>query len=177
MRFAGRLIRFSIAVGLAIFVTANGRCETAQTPQTVVEKYCTLDAHGANFSASNPNAKAIFELLIHEDEAGYDTSVIIKSYRIGNSRVDTTSADIDVIYSDLGTLGGELSVKKEPHTETVTFHLTLVDNSWKIDGLRILPHISQSWMLSNLQRSLKADERAGKDDPKLRAAITEIAKW
>jgi len=163
-----------ITVVIAVLATAYGRCET---PRAVVEKYCSLDAQGANFSASNPNAKAIFELLINEDEAGYDQSVIIKSYKIGKSRIGEKSSEVDVIYSSLGTLGGELQTEKGPHTETVTFHLALVDNLWKIDGLRIPPHISQSWMLAHLRRDLRVDERARESDPRLKEAIAEIAKW
>lgn len=161
-------------MALAAFATAYGRCET---PQAVVEKYCSLDAQGANFSASNPNAKAIFKLLINEDEAGYDQSVLINSYKIGRSKVTDKKAEVEVIYSSLGTIGSELWTEKAPHTETVTFHLTRVKNSWKIDGLRMPPHISQSWMLAHLRRHLREDEQAKKIDPRIKAAITEIAKW
>lgn len=177
MYFAGRKTRFIIATALLLSAVVHSRCETGSSPQAIVERYCSLDAQGANFSASNPNAKAIFDLLINEDEAGYDTSVIIKSYQIGKSKIGKTSADVEVIYSYLGTLGGELYVKKNPHPETVIFHLTLVENSWKIDGLRIPPHISQSWILSKLRRNLSADQKADKRDPKLNAAITEISQW
>ncbi len=174
MQFLKSLKWFGVTVALAAFATDYGRCET---PQAVVEKYCSLDAQGANFSASNPNAKAIFKLLINEDEAGYDQSVIIKSYKIGKSKVGDKKAEVEVIYSSLGTIGSESSAEKAPHVETVTFHLTLVDNSWKIDGLRMPPHISQSWMLAHLRRNLREDEKAKKSDPQTKMAIAEIAKW
>jgi hypothetical protein len=177
MQFARRLNRLYVAVALGVFAITFGSCGRAQTPQAVVEKYCSLDAQGANFSAANPNAKLIWALLINEDEAGYDQSVIVKSYQIGKSKISGTSADVEVTYASLGTLGGELHTKKMPHSETVVFHLTLVENAWKIDGLRIPPHISQSWMLSKLRRNLSADEQASKSDPRLKAAIKEIAQW
>ncbi len=177
MRGIARLGLLTFTVGVLACFLAQARCSAREAPELIVEKYCLLDAKGANFSASNPNAKALLDLLINEDEAGYDTSVIIRSYKVGSARIDGTSADVNVVYSDLGTIGGELSVEKAVKTETVTFHLTLVDDAWKIDGLRILPHISQTWMLSNLRRGLKEDERAGKNDPKLRAAIAQIAQW
>ena len=161
-------IGFSLACSLG---------QSGELPQAVVERYCKLDADGANFSAANPNAKEILSLLINEDEAGYDTSVIIKSYQIGKATIHHTSADVDVIYSDLGSLGGELSAKKSLHSETVTFHLALVSNAWKIDGLRIPPHITKSWVMSMLSRSRSADEHSGKNDPRLRAAIAEISRW
>ena len=162
-----------IIVALASFAT-YGRCET---PRAVVEKYCSLDAQGANFSTSNPNARTIFRLLINEDEAGYDQSVIIKSYKIGRSRITDKKAEVEVIYSSLGTIGSELSTIKAPQVETVTFHLARVDNLWKIDGLRIPPHISQSWMIAHLRRNLREDERAKQSDPRTKAAIAEIEKW
>src|ERR1700733_4542236 len=164
------------AAFLGLFAVIVG-CAKAQTPQAVVQKYCSLDALGANYSASNPNSKAIWQLLTNEDEAGYDQSVIIKSHQFGKSKVDSMSASVEVIYADLGAIGGELDVKKEPRTESVTFHLTKIGNEWKIDGLRILPHISQQWMLSKLRSNLVMDQKAGKNDPRLKAAISEIGRW
>jgi hypothetical protein len=163
-----------ISVVIAAFATARGLCET---PEAVVKRYCSLDARGANVNASNPDAKAALDLLINEDEAGYDESVIIKSYRVGKPQIRAKKAEIDVIYSSLGTVGGELSTQKDPHLETVTFHLTLVGNLWKIDGLRIRPHISQSWMLAHLRRNRSDDQQERKSDPKLEAAIAEIGRW
>ena len=142
-----------IAIILLFFVAAQGRCQTDSSPQAVVDKYCTLDAQGANFSTSSPNAKALWQLLINEDEAGYDQSVVTKSYSIGKSTIGATSADVEVTYADLGTIAGN-TAKKNLHSETVMFHLTKVGSAWKIDGLRILPHISQTWILSNLHRNL-----------------------
>ena len=149
----------------------------SQAPREVVRRYCSLDAQGANFSASNPNAKPLLGLLVNEDEAGYDESVIIKSYRIGKSRVGDKRAEVEVIYISLGTVGSELATERGAHAETVTFHLTLLDKSWKIDGLRMPPHISQSWMLAHLRQNLRDDEQAKQSDPRTKAAIAEIAKW
>ena len=87
------------------------------------------------------------------------------------------SAEVEVIYSSLGTVGSKLTIEKAPHTETVTFHLTLVDYSWKIDGLRMLPHISQSWMVAHLRRNLREDQQAKQSDPRTNAANAEIVKW
>jgi hypothetical protein len=56
---------------------------------------------------------------MNEDEAAYDTSVIIKSYELGKATIHDTSADMDVIYSDLGTLGGELHTTERKAEEFV----------------------------------------------------------
>jgi hypothetical protein len=176
MWYAEKRVLSGIAAILLLFVVMQGRSQTESSPQAVVERYCTLDAQGANFSASNPNAKALWQLLINEDEAGYDQSVITQSYHVGKSTIGATSADVEVIYADLGTLAGN-TTKKNQHSETVMFHLTKVGSAWKIDGLRILPHISQTWILSKLRRNLEADEKAGKNDPRLKAAIEQISQW
>ena len=163
---------FVVIAHLAVGATYG----VSQTPRDVVRRYCSLDAQGANFSASNPS-KPILGLLVNEDEAGYDQSVIIKSYKLGKSKVGDKRAEVEVIYSFLGTVGGELSTENAFHLETVIFHLSLIDNSWKIDGLRMPPHISQSWMLAHLRRNLREDEQAKQSDPRTKAAIAEIAKW
>lgn len=178
MSFLKNATCFCVAVGIALcVVTTCIHGEVTVPPQAVVEKYCSLDGHGANFSASNPNAKAIVDLLIYEDEAGYDTSVVIRSYRIGKVSAGKENADVEVIYAVLGTLAGGSRAKRSTHSEAVTFHLTLVGKSWKIDGLRISPHITQTWILSKLHHSLAADEKAGKPDSPLKAAIAEISQW
>ena len=158
-----------LAVGAAYGVS--------QTPREVVTRYCSLDAQGANFSASNPNAKPILGLLVNEDEAGYDQSVIIKSYRIGRSKVGGKKAEVEVNYSTLGSMSSELTTEKAARTEAVTFHLRLIDQAWKIDGLRMPPHISQSWMLAHLRQNLRDAEQAKQSDSRTKAAIAEIAKW
>jgi hypothetical protein len=168
---------FCAVLGIVLGTTTCIYGEMPKSPQGVVEKYCSLDGQGANINASNPNAKAIYDLLINEDEAGYDTSVIIKSYRIGKVSTGKESADVEVIYAVLGTLAAGSHAKRNPHAETVNFHLTLVDKSWKIDGLRIPPHLTQVWILSKMRRSLAADEKVGKKDPLLKAALDEISQW
>jgi hypothetical protein len=170
MQFTKRWACFSVVVMLAFLATTLGYSETTQTPQSVVEKYCSLDAQGANFSASNPNAKAIFELLINEDEAGYDTSVIIQSYHVGKSTIGKNGAYVEVTYDDLGLLSaGQLNRQKR--SETVIFHLTKVGTAWKIDGLRILSHISKGWMLSEMRRGLSPDQI------RVSETIKELSQW
>lgn len=167
----------SVLISLMMILAGPTPSQTETPPQAIVEMYCSLDAQGANFSASNSNSKAILGLLINEDEAGYDESVIIKSYKIGKSKAEKKKATVDVIYTILGTMSSEFQTKKNLGIETVKFQLTMVGNSWKIDGLRMRPHISQAWMLEHLRRNLSEDEQAKKIDPQLKAAIKEIRNW
>jgi hypothetical protein len=160
-----------------MIILAGQAQSRGETPQAIVEMYCSFDAQGANFSASNPNANAILGLLINEDEAGYDESVIIRSYKIGKSKIEKRKAEVEVIYTVLGIMGSEFQMEKYSRKETMIFRLRIVENSWKIDGLRMRPHISRAWMLEHLRRDLREDERAKKNDPQLKAAIIEIANW
>jgi hypothetical protein len=141
---------------VAIFNADTVVGESPASPREVVEKYCWLDAQGANFSSSNPRFKAIGNLLINEDEAAYDSSVVVSSYRVNKATIDKNTATVLVIYQDLGMLsGGQLERKKEE--ESVVFHLSRIGRDWKIDGLRIFPHISKTWVLSEMGKGLIAD--------------------
>jgi hypothetical protein len=147
--FECRKFWFYAFVSIAAINARPATGESPKSPREVVERYCLFDAQGANFDSKNPYSKAIGKLLINEDEAGYDSSVVILSYRVGNATLEKGAASVMVIYEDLGTLsGGHLEQNKE--AESVVFHLSRIRNSWKIDGLRILPHISKTWVLSEL---------------------------
>ena len=170
MQRSSRWIVRVVAVMLVLFVPEAGFAETPQTPQAIVEKYCSLDAQGGNFSSSNPNFRAIGELLINEDEAAYDSSVVIRSYRIRRLKISLDSADVEVLYADLGMVsGGEL--KKKRRSELVIFHLTKVGSDWKIDGLRIFPHVSKAWLLSEFSKGLTSVQAR---DSK---SIKELSQW
>jgi hypothetical protein len=148
---------FSFAVVLALLTSCLGHSATLKSPQAVVEEYCYLDAQGANFNSTNSNAKRIVELLTNEDEAGYDSSVIVQTYHLGKPKTNNNGVDIEVVYEDLGSIGaGQL--KRQDRRETVLFHLTSVGNVWKIDGLRMPPHISKQWLLSHIRSGLRPDQ-------------------
>ena len=86
-RMRAKAIALANIYALVIVVcwATDGISQTVDLPRSVVERYCWLDAQGANFSASNLNAGAIYKLLIHADEEAYDASSIIRSYRVGMS--------------------------------------------------------------------------------------------
>jgi len=170
MQLIRPLIRFAAAIMMISLGSLLGQSETVLPPQAIVDRYCSLDAKGALFSSSNPNFNAISALLINEDEAGYDSAIVIKSYRIGKVNTTKDSADVEVIYSDLGVKAGE-EFRKEAKSESVMFHLTKVGANWKINGLRILPHISKEWLLSEMSKGLKPDQlNASKP-------ISELRHW
>lgn len=141
-----------------------------------MEEYCKLDAAGGNFDSRNPSFKIIGSLLVNPDEAAYDTSVIIRSFSVGNATVGKTAVDVQVTYANVGLLaGGTLS--KEVGSEKVTFHLSKLGRSWKIDGLRIYPHISKEWMLSEFERELRAEKKADARDQDINANIYLLRQW
>jgi hypothetical protein len=172
-----------LVVGLGITATlflafgallpSRAFCQDQRSPMEIVKEYCRLDAAGGNFDSRNPNFKIIGGLLVNPDEAGYDTSVIIRSFSVGNPVAGRTGVDVQVTYANVGLLaGGTLS--KEVRSEKVTFHLSKLGRSWKIDGLRIYPHISKEWMLAEFERELR---EAGARDQDISANIALLRQW
>lgn len=161
---------------LGIFLPSRAFCQDQRSPREIVEEYCRLDAAGGRFDSRNPNFKIIGNLLVNPDEAGYDTSVIIRSFNVGNPVAAKTGVDVLVTYANVGLLeGGKLS--KEPGSEKVTFHLTKLGKSWKIDGLRMYPHVSREWLLTEFGRDLRAEEKAGTNDPDIKVNISVLSQW
>jgi hypothetical protein len=147
------------------------------SPREVVERYCALDAQGARFRGNTPQMEEIWGLLVNPDEAGYGESVVIESYRIGNTELRGANADVEVVYEELGTYASVPAAQKDRRARTVTFHLTRIDGSWKIDGLRQLPHISKSWIVAELRGKHDSGTRAGTPDPNLSVVVAEISSW
>lgn len=152
-------------------------CEAAQSPRVVVEHYCLLDAQGANYSSTNPGFNEMARLLINEDEAAYDVSEIVASYHVGKAIVHGQYASVPVTYLDLGIAPSEGELGPGPHLETVNFHLALVKGEWKIDGLRLMPHISKTWILAKYRRDAAIEGKQGKVDPGLADRIAKIGEW
>ncbi len=175
------VVGLGVAAGLVLFtfgalLPSRAFCQDQHSPREIVEEYCRLDAAGGNFDSRNPNFKIIRSLLVNPDEAGYDTSVIIRSFSVGNPVTRRTGVDVQVTYANIGLLaGGELS--KELGSEKVTFHLSKLGRSWKIDGLRIYPHISKEWMLAEFERELRSEEKAGARGPDIKANIALLSQW
>ncbi len=161
---------------LPILTQSQARGQTQRSPREIVEEYCRLDAAGGNFDSRNPNFRAIGSLLVDPNLAAYDTSVIIRSFRVGKSIVGKRGAKVDVMYSDVGILaGGALS--RDVRSESVVFRLRQVSGSWKIDGLRMLPHISREWMLAEFGRESKAGEKEGVTDQEMKANFAKLSQW
>jgi hypothetical protein len=161
---------------LGIFLPSRAFCQDQRSPREIVEEYCRLDAAGGRFDSRNPNFKIIGNLLVNPDEAGYDTSVIIRSFSVGNPVAGKTGVDVQVTYANVGLLaGGKLS--KELGSEKATFHLSKLGKSWKIDGLRIDPHISKEWLLAEFERELRAEEKAGARNQDINANIALLRQW
>jgi len=157
-------------------MSLQGICQARPSPRSTVETYCVLDAEGANFDSRNPNFAAIGKLLVNEDESAYDTSIITESFRIGEPSITGTSATVQVTYADIGIVAAG-NLRKEVRSERVTFRLTKVNGIWKIDGLRILPHISRDWMLQEYEREHLANQKAHLHDAELIAKIATIHGW
>lgn len=87
------------------------------------------------------------------------------------------NASVPVTYSDLGVAPSEGKLEHRPSSETVEFQLTRVKGAWKIDGLRLIPHVSKTWILAQYRRDARIERKQGKVEPKLLDRIAEIGQW
>ncbi len=164
-----KVVFLVLIAGLAMTGFARARGRNTLTPREVVEKYCELDANGANFSAGEPGAAAISDLLYDPDEAAYDTSAIVTDVQVESPTLFHSRAEVKVVYIVLGTIGGDGTADSASRKETVTFHLAHINGAWKIDHLRQMTHISKAWILQHLK-----EPSAG--NPSLVAAA-KIERW
>jgi hypothetical protein len=169
-----RALRFYTAMFL--FMGTYAYCGTASTPQSVVLKYCALDANGAQYDSTNPGAQAIENLQTDEYANGFDESTIIRSYRLGKIKIQGSRAIVEVIYEDLGVLTDEPKANKDSSPETVLFHLVRLNGQWRIARLSLMPHLSKSWILSQL-RGDGQQQTAHTHDEQIQKAIDEISNW
>ena len=121
--------------------------------------------------------EVIWGLLVNPDEAGYGESVVIDSYRVGKTELRDTAADVEVVYSELGTYNTVPGARADRRTRTVRFHLTRLNGSWKIDGLRQLAHISKSWIVAELRGEHDTSSLPRQPDAALSPVVAEIASW
>jgi hypothetical protein len=166
-----------LTAALAFVAITRAVVVTRQLPRDVVVRYCWLDAHGANYDSRNTLSKQIDHLLIDADEAAYDQSVVIGTYRVGEAVNHAQTAEVEVTYSVLGTVWSDLQTKREAQDQKVIFHLSFSGGGWLIDGLRQPPHVSKDWILATYRKDLKLNGHAHRTQPELNAAIREISAW
>jgi len=166
-------------VSMCIVSTAHGQ---ASNPQAVLNNFLKLDFDGARLDSDG--FKKVFPLTDWKDAPGYDSSVIVRGYKVGQPSVRGGKATIEVTYDVVGFIGGntmwEAYNAKVP-TETfkdqvrVQYELVTRNGAWKVHGPDVGPHISVDVALKN-EESLLAESTSGSDEQKSYKQIVDTLR-
>jgi len=169
--------RFWILLGIIIyFVPACSEKATApteaairhedieiMTPERTVQSFCELDAHGGRlWSRATETALPLLRSLVQSaDEPVRDHVVIINSFRIGEVRHKTGSAEVDVFYAVTGDYAPNRTAFYRKG-ERITFRLTKTENGWRILAPVVKPHTYAGALIQSLHRRVQevGDPRA-----------------
>jgi hypothetical protein len=131
-----------IGVAAVAWILLAGCAALAQSapksPREVVAEYCRLDAEGA--LTSSDGWPTISPLFVWPDAPGWDSFVVIRSYKVGKQKVTGRFASVPVTYEEVGILDSTPRFQPSCHsggacnvTTTVTFHLVYSNKHWVMD--------------------------------------------
>jgi hypothetical protein len=127
----------AVAAMVAVGALAQGG-PVPKPPREVVLEYCRLDADGA--LTSSEGWPAISPLFVWPDAPGWDSFVVIRSYKVGKVKVTGRFASVPVTYEEVGLLDSTPRFQPSCHsggackvTTTVVFHLLLSSKHWVMD--------------------------------------------
>jgi len=130
--------------------------EYPTTPMEVVRLYCEFDLNTGRISTAN--FAKLPPLVTWEEEPGWDTVIIVSSFKILSAKQSQDSAVVTVKWDVLGHAEGE-NVTKDRKSEVIDYQLKLAKGLWKIDAPVIPPHVSlptlRAFVLSQFQREPK----------------------
>jgi hypothetical protein len=174
------LLRLS-ALPLLLFL-ASGVIGQSATPQDVLNKFLKLDYDGARLDSDG--FKKVFPLTDWEDAPGYDSSIIVRSYKAGLPRISGAEAKIEVTYEVVGMIAGNTmweAYSGDSASETfkdqirISYELILKNGRWKVHGPNEVPHISIDVALKN-EEALLADKSRDAEEHKAYQQIVEALK-
>jgi hypothetical protein len=177
MNIISRLLIFGIFVLCA--VSAGGQ---TSTPQEVLNKFLKLDFDGARLDSEG--FKKVFPLTDWPDAPGYDSSIIVRSYKVGEPQVQRSQAKIVVTYEVVGMIAGNTAWEAyadNPKSETfkddvtITYVLVLKNGKWKVHEPNQAPHISIDVALKN-EEALLADKSREADEHKAYQNIVDALR-
>lgn len=174
-------IRFVILVLFSMCIVPAALSQ-ASNPQTVLNNFLKLDFEGARLDSDG--FKKVFPLTDWKDAPGYDSSVIVRGYKVGQPSVRGGKATVEVTYDVVGFIGGntvwEAYNEKAP-TDTfkdlvrVQYELVTKNGAWKVHGPDVGPHISVEVALKN-EESLMAESTSGSDEQKSYKQIVDALR-
>jgi hypothetical protein len=140
--------------------------EAAESALRIVRRYCQLDSEGARLRGGSDGQ--IQELSEWEAEPGWDSAVVIKSYRTRLQQSDASHASVSVMYEEYGKLDGN-QFSANQTTEEVVFTLTKVGPDWKIRSPKLPPHVRPAALVAHINHiiSVEGDKARGTWQPVL----------
>jgi hypothetical protein len=112
-----------------------------------VREYCKLDYEGARLQMSGYDQ--IGKLTDWDVEPGWDSAVVTKGFKIKSSLINGNDASVSVEYTKYGNLDGS-EFLGDQSTETITFRLRKVSDTWKLTSPKFPPHVSPSALVEHI---------------------------
>ena len=173
--------RFLVLAIISMCVVSIARGQ-ASTPTAVLNNFLKLDFDGARLDSDG--FKKVFPLTDWKDAPGYDSSVIVRGYKVGPPSVRGGTATIVVTYDVVGFIGGntmwEAYNEKAP-TETfkdqvrVPYELVTKNGRWRVHGPDVGPHISVDVALKN-EEALLSGSPSDSDEHKSYQQIVDALR-
>ena len=171
--------RILFGVFALMSVTSLALAQASQ-PAEVLNKFLKLDFDGARLDSDG--FRKVFPLTDWKDAPGYDSSIIVRSYRVGEPKVQGARATILVTYDVVGFIGGNTSWEAyTPSSESfkdevrIPYELILKNGTWKVHGPDQAPHISIDVALKN-EEALLADKSRDSDEHKAYQQIVDALR-
>ena len=153
------------------------------SPKQVIEKFCILRAEGKYFGYKSP----YWNLVIWSDEPGWDQSIMISKFKIGNVEVNGNKAKVVVSYDVLAHVWNDesfwpksdikikeyfkeylkdkdkklVNVTNDGNIE-VTYELIKGEKGWKIDNPLLPPFEYKNIVIKGYQESFNQWKKAVK---------------
>ena len=169
-------IRGALICTLLVTLLLPGHLTWAEAkPKIVVEQYCKLDYDGARIGIYPGLAKKISPLVTWRVEPGWDSSVVISSYTVGEAAYDGEYAKVVVEYSTVGRFEGNSPMIPDVRQEKAEFRLVRNGTDWLIEAINgelLLPHVSISAKIINLELIL--NQSVG--EPRRKVLLADVEK-
>ena len=170
----------SFAVVALFLCSVTSASAQRSTPQEVLNKFLKLDFDGARLDSDG--FKKVFPLTDWKDAPGYDSSIIVRSYKVGQPSMRGGQTKIVVTYDVVGLIAGNTMWESfTPSSESfkdqvrISYELVSQHGVWKVHGPDELPHISIDVALKN-EEALLADKSRDADEHKAYQQIVEALR-
>ena len=171
-----------IAVIVLFLLAVAGANGQTATPQDVLNKFLKFDFDGARLDSDG--FKKVFPLTDWPHAPGYDSSIIVRSYKVGAPQVRGSEATIVVTYDVVGMIAGNTAWEAftgDASSETfkdqvkMSYQLVLKHGRWKVHEPNEVPHISIEVALKN-EEALLADKSRDADEHKAYQQIVDALR-